>query len=135
VSAWFEIVSFHVAVFVFTAIVVLFGCAASPQPFSVSIWLCLTVAIVVAFSAWTGAYSKKLWERAAPHGPAIVLLIGHIAPIAAVAIYIAMIRSGNGSGVVFLPLLLWAGLFYLIGIPLTVFRLAESTPNETESDS
>ena len=125
VFAWLELVSFQVAVFVCTAIVVLFGLASGHQPLSISVWLWSTVAIVAAFSAWIGAYSIKRWERAAPHGAGIVLLIGHLASIAAVA----MLWFGNAYGVLLLLPSLWGGVFYLIGISMTALRLAESTPD------
>jgi hypothetical protein len=131
-----EHISFHIAVFVCAGTVV-FGCLAgriSDERF-VAVWLCAAAAIVAAYSALTGAYSRELWERVCPHGPAIALLVGHLAPITAGAFYIEMNRAGTGSGLAFLPPLLWALLFYPIGIAWTTFRITASKVEKGGSDS
>jgi hypothetical protein len=127
--AWLELASFHLAVFVCAAVVVFFGCATNLPAINTTffvVWLCVSVLVVVAISAWTGAHSRQLWESAEPHGSVAVLFIGHLGLFAAGAIYLAMAQAGTGSGLVLLLPMSWAGLFYLIGIFRTVDALAES---------
>lgn len=128
--ATLEMLSFHAAVFGASSVVFFFlffiawSVHFDGQANALTVWVLCSSAIVVLLSMAVGAYKTCRWKKAQPDRASIVILVGHLAPVVSAYLYSQMLRAGTGSGVVFLPLIAWAILFYPIGIVMALSRLA-----------
>ena len=132
--AWFKLVSFHVAVSICVALGVLvagalsLSSAASSYQFSTASLLvgvvCVSAIAVVGISVVSHAYQPDRWVGEVADGASVVLLVGHLGPIVAVAMLRSMVQAGAGSGLALVFPILWALLFYVPGVLWALNRLS-----------
>lgn len=138
--ALLEVISFHIGLFFRSAIIALilvgpfvigflatfYQDAQNAETIALLVLMFSAAIMTGAFSSEKGTYSTSVWEKAQPHTASLLILLGHPAPIAAIYLYLAMAKSGMGSGVVFIPLLIWSAIFYFVGIDLAVKKTKQS---------
>jgi hypothetical protein len=57
-------------------------------------------------------HKLSLWSKAETTVPSIVIIIGYLGPAHAIFYNIQMAKAGYGSGIVFIPSMLWVFIFY-----------------------
>ncbi len=121
-----ELVSFHVAVFFTASISFIFLKIVNVLNTTPTLlgWLIYCGVVVVFISRVSCAYVIGHWVKSKPHGASLVIMLGHLAPIAGAYLSHLMAKAGTGSGLIFLPLIIWATLFYAVGIVWSLIRLS-----------
>ncbi len=130
--AWLKLTSFHVAVSICVALGVFVAGASSlsspPYQLSTASLLvgvvCVSAVAVIGISFVSRAYRPGRWRGEVADGASIVLLVGHLGPILALAMLRSMVKAGAGSGLVLVFPILWALLFYVPGILWALNRLS-----------
>ena len=105
--AWLKLISFHVALSICVALGVFAGAlslpsAASPYQFSTASLfvgvVCVSALAVVGISVVSRAHQPGRWVGDVADAASVVLLIGHVGSIVAVAMLRSMVQAGAGSG-------------------------------------
>ncbi len=121
-----KIISLYFAVIVLISISYLFS--SLPGKFemylTIFIWLTYCGIPLIILSYITGAHKLRYWSEAETTGPSIVIIFGHLGPLYAVYYFILMTKVGYGSGIVFIPSILWVFIFYIIGVMWCLARIA-----------
>jgi len=118
-TAKLELVSFHFGL-LFASFLLFIIATRSFYPAVLS-----SIITVIAVSWSFRAFTVSSWEKAAPHFASVLISIGHLAPLYTVCAIYSMHRAGAGSGLIFIPMLIWAAIFYPWGILCCMLRLLQ----------
>lgn len=138
VSAWIRVISFHLALF-FTASGLLIFSAFS----SISIYgmdettsILLSVGIAIAITALISRASRACffdtWLGYTNDNASFLIFLGHAGPGFGAYFLFKMMEAGTGSGLIFLPLIVWTVVFYGAGL-LKAFSGLEGTAKPKRS--
>ncbi len=120
-------ISFHFSVFIIASTIffTLLGGSKYHGSLQLFIWLSFCGLILFTICYISGAHKLRYWSEAETIGASIVIAIGHLGPVHALYYYIQMAKAGYGSGIVFMPSILWVLIFYGIGVFWCFSRIAE----------
>lgn len=127
-----ELISFHLALFCSASIFLLLqgtgGGAVGDEALAMML-LMFGGGFVLVASLVLRTHEIARWKACRLHGASTLIAIGHAAPVLGVWLFLEMSRAHAGSGLVFLPLMAWAVVFYGIGIVQVIRGL--SAPSDT----
>lgn len=110
-AIWIELISFHVALLALSATALLFVAPGFIHALPV---IALIISAVISY--FGKVYSPENWRDADSGGASIVLFLGHFGTIFNAYLLYSMFKHGAGSALFMIPGILWATIFYVVGI-------------------
>lgn len=122
VGAWIRLISFHLALFFSASGLLIFTAFSYISIFRMGEVTSILISIGIAFAltaliSWASrAYFLGTWLAYTYDNSSFLIFLGHAGPGVGTYLLFQMMKAGSGSGLVFLPLIVWTVVFYGIGL-------------------
>ncbi|GLR15340.1 hypothetical protein GCM10007907_41300 [Chitinimonas prasina] len=97
------------------------------------IYFSLSTLATYVYARWTHSHLVQVWEKSDVHNPSILILLGHLAPI---ALAVALFNSNHQPAHIYVlvlkalfylvPFVVWGGFFYWKGMATIMHQLSNT---------